>query len=100
MTVRPGVRDEPLDTAALREHPAARVSLAAVVVVLLRDWRALLGVPIAVTCITTVVVLVVTPRYESVFTLVPASSTQGLTQLGNLPVGGGQVPQLGETDRK
>ncbi len=90
MTVRPGVRDEPLDTAALREHPAARVSLAAVVVVLLRNWRALLGVPIAVTCITTVVVLVVTPRYESVFTLVPASSTQGqLTQLGNLPVGGG-----------
>src|SRR6266550_962295 len=90
MTGRPGVRDEPLDTAALREHPAARVSLAAVVVVLLRNWRALLGVPIAVTCITTVVVLVVTPRYESVFTLVPASSTQGqLTQLGNLPVGGG-----------
>src|SRR2546421_2372761 len=90
MTVRPSIRNNETDGTALDRRGTPNLLLATCVAALLRSWHVVLGLPLVTAAVTAFVVLVITPRYESTFTLVPASSAASqASQLGNLSIGGG-----------
>ena len=73
----------PITDAGRRPGPATIAATA--IAALIRQWRHLVLVPLAAGIITTGIVLVVTPRFESSFSIVPASPGQSL----QIPIPGG-----------